>query len=1108
VDELRYRPNKSDLRQFLEAHPVAELLILGTDLPEEIENVASIRMVSNPLVLLPTGFFVFQLRGVVQVLSVDTGSSPGGDTSCTWNADDDHPLINAYGWYEELWPDAQQIDRPKFEVGDDVLVTAGRQEGMIRKREFHEGRWVYQVRADGKTQQFFEQALMEIDVDDDPEEWVKRPPVDPGRLIATLTRTKLNEDLTDTVYSFRASRTVFRPYQFRPVMRLLESEHQRLLIADEVGLGKTIEAGLIWTELDARRQANRVLIVAPSMLVPKWRNEMIERFNYELDELTNEALQDMLLKLEEDRLPARFHAVVSLERMRVWSGLERLVEIAPRFDLVVVDEAHAFRNSVTKSHELGEVLSDLADTLIFLSATPLNLGNDDLYTLMELLVPGEFDNKEVFYSRLEPNAILNGIALRIGDTSITPAQRLNELQKVKELAFGEALEKRSEFRVLEKLLGKKKLTATEFVEVRRSVKALNALANVITRTRKAEVIEKKAIREAIDVHVPWTREEADFYALFEAYQIQKAIENGVPSGFATQMPLRVASSCLPVVRDRILNGMHDDWQIELDEFDELESPINADVELVHSQSLRAAAEKIRLVDTKFDLFAKQLKELVDAQKRVIVFTFSRETLNYLANRLSGDIRFRVMHGDVQPSDRHVIMRDFRDGKFDVLFASKVASEGLDFEFCSAVVNYDLPWNPMEIEQRIGRIDRFGQTEERIFVVNFHTPGTIETEIFLRVHARIRVFQESIGELEPILSNKLVEISRIVFDFSLSLEERQKKIDQVLIAAEEERFNLEQIENSSGLLASIDTAEIEGLEKGLVDSGRYVGQEELVHLLSDWAYNFPGSKLETSADGKWLFFQGTAGMADSLEKLTVLGDRSRRELEDFARKMRQEQSINICLDQELARISSSDLLTANHVLVRAAVSAATLMPARFGHLSIKSENLPSGKYLVLISHARWKGLRAKSELWTTSINLENSDVDFEVGSAMLASLARGDLSLTAKVHGVDSFSAPLRNALLAVTSKQLYEESEMMAENDAIIEVRKVNIEETFKRKIRLIDSRIESAKANGKDVAVRLNESQLRNQERLLKNALEELEQARTASLNIQHIAVSILEVN
>lgn len=1108
MDELRYRPRKSDLHQFLEANSISELLVLGTDLPQEIGKVESIRMVSSPSVTLPTGFFVFQLHGVVQVLSVDNGGSPGADTSCTWDADDDHPLINAYAWYEELWSEANQISKPKFEVGDDVLVSIGRQEGIIRRRDFHDGRWVYQVRADGRTQQFFEQALTEIDVDDDPAEWVKRVPVDSGRLIATLTRTKLNEDLTDTVYSFRASRTVFRPYQFRPVMRLLESEHQRLLIADEVGLGKTIEAGLIWTELDARRQANRVLIVAPSMLVPKWRNEMLERFNYELEELTNEALQEMLLKLEEDRLPSRFHGVVSLERMRVWAGLERLVEIAPRFDLVVVDEAHSFRNSVTKSHELGEVLSDLADTLIFLSATPLNLGNDDLYTLMELLVPGEFDNKEVFYSRLQPNAILNGIALRIGDASITPEQRLIELQRVRDLAFGEALGKRGEFRDLERLLAKKSLTPSELVEVRRSIKALNALANVITRTRKAEVIEKKAIREAIDVHVPWTREESDFYSLFEAYQIQKARQDGVPSGFATQMPLRVASSCLPVVRDRILNGTHDDWQLELDEFDDFESPTTEEVHVVHSQSLRTAAEKIRSIDTKFDVFAKQLKELVDAQKRVIVFTFSRETLSYLANRLSGDIRFRVMHGDVAPSDRHVIMRDFRDGKFEVLFASKVASEGLDFEFCSAVVNYDLPWNPMEIEQRIGRIDRFGQTEDRIFVVNFHTPGTIETEIFLRVHARIRVFQESIGELEPILSNKLVELSRIVFDFSLSLEERQKKIDQVLIAAEEERINLEQIEKSSGLLASVDTAEIEGLEKGLVDSGRYVGQEELVHLLRDWAYGFPGSKLESSTDGNWLFFQGTAGMADSLEKLTVSGDRSRRELETFARKMRQEQAVNICLDQELARITSSDLLTANHVLVRAAVLAATSMPARFGQLSMKAENFPIGNYLVLISHARWKGLRAKSELWTTAINLETSETNLEVGAAMLASLARGDLSHTSRDRRTNSLSESLHRALSSVTSRQLTEESEMMAENDAIIEVRKVNIEETFKRKIRLINSRIESAKSNSKEVAVRLNESQLRNQERLLKNALEELEQARTASLNIQHIAVSILEVN
>jgi superfamily II DNA/RNA helicase len=107
---------------------------------------------------------------------------------------------------------------------------------------------------------------------------------------------------------------------------------------------------------------------------------------------------------------------------------------------------------------------------------------------------------------------------------------------------------------------------------------------------------------------------------------------------------------------------------------------------------------------------------------VLLFSFSRPTLAYLYERLSPTMRVAVMHGGIHKDERTELIARFRRGEFDVLLASRVASEGLDFEFCSAVVNYDLPWNPMEVEQRIGRIDRFGQTEDKVLILNFHTPG--------------------------------------------------------------------------------------------------------------------------------------------------------------------------------------------------------------------------------------------------------------------------------------------------------------------------------------------------------------------------------------------------
>ncbi|MCY4495166.1 MAG: DEAD/DEAH box helicase, partial [Acidimicrobiaceae bacterium] len=381
---LRYHPVVKDADREVDSVRPQRMLVVGGRVPDSVSRSAAARRRDADEAQLPMGIYVFDDGAQVEVMVVIEGGAPATPAQTDWTAEP-HPLLSAYDWMGAWWDDAEHIAAPLYEVNSPARRRGSGQEAFVRSRVYESGQWRYRIRVDGRTREVVERDLEPPVIDDDPHEWIARPPAHADRFAATLTRAKLRERLTDTVYSFRATKTIFRAYQFRPVIRLLETGSLRLLIADEVGLGKTIEAGLVWTELDARRQANRVLVVCPSMLVPKWRAEMRERFDYELEELDRPRLDELLERVDEDRMPSRFAGVCSLERLRVWSGLEDLAELAPRFDLVIVDEAHAFRNSETRSHALGALLSDWADALIFLSATPLNLGNEDLFSLLQLL---------------------------------------------------------------------------------------------------------------------------------------------------------------------------------------------------------------------------------------------------------------------------------------------------------------------------------------------------------------------------------------------------------------------------------------------------------------------------------------------------------------------------------------------------------------------------------------------------------------------------------------------------------------------------------------------------------------------------------------------------
>lgn len=1103
--DLEYHPVLADAAEIVAAWEPDQFLLIGDVLPSGAEAVATARQITDPGVELPTGTYCFDLEEKGAVMVVDVGGLPGAPMTGSWADPDDSPLVSAYAWFVSWLDGAAEINRPVFAPNQPVVTVPSGQFGQVVTRSFVNGQWSYKVLLDGGLRTVLETGLAPLPEIDGPEAWVQQPPSPAERFTATLTRQKLSERLTDTVYSFRASRTIFRPYQFRPVVRLLEAEHGRLLIADEVGLGKTIEAGLIWTELDAREQAGRVLVVCPSMLVAKWQREMEERFGFDLPVLDKPALADFLDRVETDRLPSSFHAVVSIERLRGWDGLEEVARFAPHFDLIIVDEAHAFRNVGTKNHALGVVLSEWADALVFLSATPLNLANRDLYNLLELLAPGEFDDPGTLELRLEPNAVLNRITASLVRPEVTSGDRLAWLAQLGVLTFGRPMTRRPEFRRLQALLRTDTLSPADVVEVRRLVRELHALSAVVTRTRKLEIQEEKAMRSAKRVTVDWTAEESELYAAIEQWQLARAAAKGMPVGFVGQMPLRLAGSCLPAARDRILAGERRAWDdSELANEDELEG---MEPEDIPPADVVERARALGDVDTKFDAFLPELRTAIHDDRQVLIFTFSRHTLAYLERRLGEEFRVAALHGGVKPHDRARIMAEFRAGDYDLVVASRVASEGLDFEFCSAVVNYDLPWNPMEVEQRIGRIDRFGQQAEMVVIINFHTPGTIESDIVERVHQRINVFNDSIGELEPILQSKQKDLRDAMFDFSLSPEQRQEKVDQQLAAIEAAARELESMEETTQFLAAADNAEIEGFEQELLSEGRYVGQPELVRLIDDWFRHDANARMSVSNDGHWLRLRGTPALERQLREVTAKGERSALDISEWSAAFRDERERQICLDQEVARRQSAELLAANHPLVRAALRVPGHEQARFASLRVVSDEVPQGSYLVLVALARWNGIRPTSALWTAERGIDSAEATDGVGNLLLARLAEAGVVEGPPINA-DDLGALVSRLDRDLIVRQQAEMNSRQAENEALLETRRTSLEESHASKSRQIQTRIETIRQKrGAPTVIRLHEAQLAKQDQRLADALSRLEATRAGEMTVEPKAVCVVEV-
>jgi hypothetical protein len=552
---------------------------------------------------------------------------------------------------------------------------------------------------------------------------------------------------------------------------LASSPWSGLLIADEVGLGKTISALHVLRRLHAIGESGAVLVAVPGGLRLKWLQEMFHR----CDLLGYEADTGVKLRLAFDRVREGEPLVIVTSHgiLRQAKLLQELMdEGPPEFLLTIIDESHHCRNPRSRLHDAVQLLTLHSRQTLFLTATPVNLSNEELWVQLSLLAPDRWPDHGSFERTMRPMGFLN---TALDATSRTEPDldgaldALNALSETPGFAGDPRLDTARD--ICADPLG---WVGNRIDERRREVadliRELRPLNELVVRTRRRDLDLKLATREALTLDVSMKPAE---WRLYEAARrwtwrlMQLRHPDSDRFDWALVIPERMASSSLPAFARHVQTQLRDAARNVLDfgaeGGDELDDATMREAEhrLLNRfgdlDELIDAADDLGDVDSKYEAMRTwMLASLAeDDDGGVLLFSHFRGTLAHLKARLTADgVSCEVLSGSTKMADRDTLRNQFANGEFDVLLSSEVGSEGLDQQHCHRLVNYDLPWNPMRIEQRIGRLDRFGQEAEVITILNLAVEGTIDAAILNRLYKRIRLFEDSIGMLDPMLGKAM------------------------------------------------------------------------------------------------------------------------------------------------------------------------------------------------------------------------------------------------------------------------------------------------------------------------------------------------------------------
>lgn len=579
-----------------------------------------------------------------------------------------------------------------------------------------------------------------------------------------LTAQQLCNPTNDQLYSLNAARVDFAPYQFRPALKMIHSERPRILVADSVGVGKTIEAGLILRELQARDEDfESVLIICPKPLVAehKWRSEM-KRFDESFTELDGASLREAINECDKDGAwPAALRKTVlpySLMTKELLNGKGRQkglldLEDPIHFDLVIIDEAHHIRHSDTGAYKVARYFTDNADAVVMLTATPVQTDDDDLYTLLNTLQPDVILDKKTFKEMQEPNAEINAAARLIRhQVENWRSEAAEHLSCAAQTSWGRSVieDNPTYKKVMEQLKGAQPLDRTARVGILQDVESLHSFAGMINRTRRQDIQNDFCVRRPQSISVHFTPEQQELYdALmeFEAHALSY-LHNNVPLEFMMSTLMRQASSCIfglaPLLKGMVSRRLGDilsdycgeDGNITVSDLENVKmGQLEAEFRTMAKRVIELS-ENLPQTDEKLD----RLLEVVENKNhqennKIILFSSFRHTLRYVEQHLlEKGYRVAQVNGSVKDEERLALRQRFElpaanENALDILLFTEVGCEGLDYQFCDFMINYDLPWNPMAIEQRIGRIDRRGQKSDTVIICNLVTERSYQKSAF-------------------------------------------------------------------------------------------------------------------------------------------------------------------------------------------------------------------------------------------------------------------------------------------------------------------------------------------------------------------------------------------
>ena len=631
--------------------------------------------------------------------------------------------------------------------------------------------------------------------------------------------------------SISSSRVRLEPYQLDCVNRVMEKLRQRALIADDVGLGKTVEAGLILKELDARDRADRILFVVPAHLRKKWIREMDRYFDIDLTVADRKWVEGERRRLgeetniwnqEEQRL------VTSMAFLRQEEFRDELSEAF--WDVVVVDEAHKAAKrgeSPSKRSKAVETVTERSDSLLLLSATPHDGKGEAFRSLVSYVDPflvaeeQELDQDDV-----------DQVMIRRGKQSIydEDGERIFPDREVKTVSVDMTSD--------EEILYEEVTNYVKNVYNRSERLNERAVGFAMALMQKRLVSSVGAIRETL------RRRLNDM--LDEQTDVDDLSEESLAYLEGADLDEKEKGQAEDELAGLTVATSDKDLQEEIETLRHL-------VSLAEDLPVDSKAQKVRR-------FITQLLE-ENPDEKVLLFTEYRDTLDYILDFVKDEPwadEILVIHGDVDKDERVRIEEKFNHGKERLLFATDAASEGIDLQkSCHIMVNYELPWNPNRLEQRIGRIHRYGQ-EEEVKVWNFTFEGTREGEIFETLQDKVENIRSEIGNTADVLGMlDDIDIDSLILDSIQSDEPPGATREELEDLIDERQRTLE-----------------EWYERSLVDPSTFdADSREKIQEVIDESEDVYG----TRSDIRELFEEGIETLGGNLEKKH--GSRYRAEVPD-------------------------------------------------------------------------------------------------------------------------------------------------------------------------------------------------------------------------------------